>query len=195
METDSPHKGEGIEAQPPETPSESRTRPVGIFLIGFLGFCVPTLALTSLGIIHFGSRSVKQPVEFNHRKHAAELGISCDTCHSEYEKETFSGLPKADVCAGCHAEAQGSSESERALVEKLKRGETLEWKQLFTQPPHVFYSHRRHVKVAKIACATCHGGIADTTSPPGKVRNLAMEDCIECHRNSKVSVACTTCHR
>ena len=195
MDTEPFREDEGTEAQSLETRSESRPRPVGIFLIGFLGVCVPSLALTALGIIHFGSRSVKQPVEFNHRKHVAELGIACDACHSDYEKETFAGLPKADVCAACHAEAQGSSEEERALVEKLKRGETLEWKRLFAQPPHVFYSHRRHVKVAKIACATCHGGIADTTSPPGKVRNLAMEDCIECHRNSKVSVACTTCHR
>ena len=195
MDTEPFHEDEGTEAPSSEAPSESQPRPVGIFLIGFLGVCVPSLALTALGIIHFGSRSVKQPVEFNHKKHVAELGISCDTCHSSYQTQTFSGFPKAEDCAACHAEAQGSSEKERALVEKLKRGETLEWKRLFAQPPHVFYSHRRHVVAGKIACATCHEGIADTTSPPRQVRKLAMKECIGCHLNSKVSVACTTCHR
>ncbi len=195
MDTEPFREDEGIEAQPPEARSEPQSRPVGIFLIGFLGVCVPSLALTALGIIHFGSRSVRQPVEFNHRKHVTELGISCDTCHSSYQTQTFSGLPKAEDCAACHAEAQGSSDKERALVEKLKRGGTLEWKRLFAQPPHVFYSHRRHVVAGKIACATCHGGIADTTSPPRQVRKLAMQDCIGCHLKSKVSVACTTCHR
>jgi len=195
MYTEPFREDEGTETQAPEVRSGSRSRPVGIFLIGFLGVSVPALALTALGIIHFGSRSVKQPVEFNHKKHVAELGISCDTCHSSYQKETFSGLPSAEDCAACHAEAQGSGEKERALVEKLKRGETLEWKRLFAQPPHVFFSHRRHVVVAKLACPTCHGGIADTSSPPRQVRKLAMADCIACHRKSNVSVACTACHR
>lgn len=167
----------------------------GGFFIGFLGLLVPTLVLTALGTLRFGSPAIRQPVEFNHRKHVSDLAITCDACHSGYEKQTFSGLPKAEDCAACHAEAQGSGAKERVLVERLKRGEPLEWKRLFGQPAHVFYSHRRHVKVAKIECATCHGSIADTTSPPRRVRKLAMEDCIGCHRKSNVSVACTTCHR
>ena len=179
----------------PEEGREAPSRPVGMFLLGFLGLCVPSLALTALGILHFGSRSVKQPIEFNHRKHVVDLGISCDTCHSGYEKETFSGLPKAEDCTACHAEAQGTSEKERLLVDKLKRGEPLEWRRLFGQPAHVFYSHRRHVKVAKLDCAACHGTFAETTSPPRRVHKLAMSDCIGCHRKSNVSVACTTCHR
>lgn len=195
MEMEPSHEDETIKLQPPEGEGESQRRPVGIFIIGFLGVCVPALALTALGIIHFGSRSVRQPIEFNHKKHVTELGMTCDTCHTGYEKETFSGLPTAEICATCHAEAQGTSKKELLLVEKLKRGEVLEWKGLFAQPPHIFYSHRRHVAVAKIACPTCHGGIAETTSPPRKVRKLAMNDCISCHQKSKVSVACTTCHR
>ena len=195
MEMEPPLERAEIEAQASGAPAEPPRRPVGIFLMGFVGACVPVLALTALGIIHFPSRSVKQPVEFNHKKHVAELGMTCDNCHTSYEKETFSGLPTAEICASCHAEAQGTGKKERVLVEKLKRGENLEWKGLFAQPPHVFYSHRRHVVVARIACPTCHGAMADTTAPPGKVRKLAMNDCIACHQKSKVSVACTACHR
>lgn len=189
------HDDETIKLQPPEVEAGSQRRPVGIFIIGFLGICIPTLALTALGLIHFGFFGVKQPVEFNHKKHVAELEMTCDTCHAGYEKETFSGLPTAEVCATCHAEAQGKGKKELVLVEKLKKGETLEWKGLFAQPPHIFYSHRRHVVVAKIACATCHGDIANTTSPPRRVRKLAMTDCIACHQKLNVSVACTACHR
>lgn len=195
MELDSPHQGEETRAEPIESREAPRPRPVGIFLVGFIGVCVPALALTALGIIHFGFGGVRQPVEFNHRKHVADLGITCDVCHSAYEKETFSGFPKAEDCASCHAEAQGTGKQEKVLVEKLKRGENLEWKRLFAQPPHVFYSHRRHVVVAKLACSTCHGDIANSTSPPRKVHKLAMAECIACHQKSKVSVACTTCHR
>lgn len=195
MDLEPSREDDGIEAQLPESEGESPRRPVGLFIIGFLGVCIPVLALTALGFIHLGSRNVKQPVDFNHKKHVAELGMACDACHADYEKQTFSGLPTADVCATCHAEAQGTSKKELVLVEKLKQGEVLQWKGLFAQPPHVFYSHRRHVVVAKIACPTCHGGIADSTSPPARVRKLGMNDCISCHRKSNVSVACTTCHR
>lgn len=184
-----------MDMEPPRTEPEPSRRPVGIFLMGFLGLCVPSLALTALGFISFGFRSVKQPVEFNHKKHVADVGLTCDTCHSGYEKEIFSGLPKAEDCAGCHSEAQGTSEKEKALVALLKRGEPLEWKRLFAQPSHVFFSHRRHFKVAKLACATCHGTIAETAAPPGRVSKLLMGDCINCHKKSNVSVACTTCHR
>ena len=190
-----PREGEETEVQPIEGQEASRPRPVGIFLAGFIGVCIPALALTALGVIHFDYRGMKQPVEFNHRKHVAELGITCDACHSSYEKETFSGFPKTEDCASCHAEAQGTGQQEKVLVEKLKRGENLEWKRLFAQPAHVFYSHRRHVVVAKIPCATCHGDITNSTSPPRKVHKLAMTECIACHQKSKVSVACTTCHR
>jgi hypothetical protein len=141
------------------------------------------------------SPSVRQPVAFNHRKHVEEAGLACSTCHEFYEKEAFSGLPSADTCAACHAEPQGKSAAELELVRLLKSGAPLDWKPLFRQPPHVFYSHRRHVVSGKIDCVVCHGTIAKTSAPPSSVRRLRMQDCIDCHRRRGVATDCTTCHR
>lgn len=138
---------------------------------------------------------IAQPIAFNHRAHVQEREIDCSACHPFYAKQTFSGLPDAEVCSSCHAEAQGKSEEEAKLVRLLKAGVPLVWKPLFRQPPHVFYSHRRHVGVARIECKECHGSIAEAVAPPGHVTKLRMGDCIDCHRTRAVSTACTTCHR
>jgi hypothetical protein len=141
------------------------------------------------------ARRARQPISFNHQKHVKDLELPCSTCHEFFEKETFSGLPSAEVCASCHLEPQGKSEEEKKLVRLLQRGASLDWKPLFRQPAHVFYSHRRHVMAAKLDCGVCHGGIAQTREPPLRVRTLRMKDCLDCHRRRGVSMDCTACHR
>ena len=69
------------------------------------------------------------------------------------------------------------------------------WHSLFRQPPHIFYSHRRHVVTARLKCERCHGDIADSVSPPVRVVRLTMNDCIGCHESRGVATDCTTCHR
>lgn len=184
---------ESPEGRSPEEPGPAGRR--GAFGAGFLALFIPTVAATALGVVHLGWGFVRQPVDFNHRKHVEELGLACDACHAFYAKETFPGLPTAEDCGGCHGEAQGEGAKERALVERLKRGEGLEWKGLFTQPPHVFFSHRRHVAAAEIGCPVCHGAMGQSASPPTRVHKLSMKECIACHRDSQIPVGCTTCHR
>ena len=167
--------------------------------IGFAAAFMLTAAVTT-GLTVGPSRiplhpAVSQPISFNHKKHVGELEIDCTTCHVTVQTEAFSGLPDAEVCGGCHSEPQGKSEEEKRLVEMLKTGTALAWKPLFRQPAHVFYSHRRHVVAAKLQCRVCHGAIAETTAPPVRVRRLAMDDCVSCHRRERVSTTCTACHR
>jgi len=138
---------------------------------------------------------IRQPIAFNHRKHVKENGMACSDCHTSYQTETFSGLPGADTCSLCHGQMQGKSAEERKLVALLSAGGEPQWRTLFRQPPHIFYSHRRHVMKAGIACETCHGAIANTTTPPTAVRRLKMADCIDCHERRGVATDCTTCHR
>ena len=167
--------------------------------VGFAAFFVlagaGTTAITLGGGPSFIRPAVQQPIVFNHRKHVKELDLACSSCHLTVEKEAFSGLPDADVCAFCHSEPQGTSEEEKKLVQLLKTGAPLAWKPLFRQPPHIYYSHRRHVVVAKLDCVVCHGSIAATIAPPGRVKRLRMDDCLSCHRRNGVSTDCTTCHR
>lgn len=165
---------------------------------GLLGFVVcAVLSGATVFLRNGGARAtpVEQPIAFNHAKHVKELTLECSVCHVSFEKEAFSGLPGLDVCATCHAEAQGSSKEEAKLVQLVRSGAPLEWKPLFRQPPHVFYSHRRHVVAGKIPCATCHGSIAESTAPPASVERLHMQQCIDCHRSRGVSTVCTACHR
>jgi Cytochrome c7 and related cytochrome c/Class III cytochrome C family len=163
-----------------------------------LGFLIPfaiTAAVVALRPYHGPTKPVRQPIAFNHHKHVEEASLTCSTCHQFFETEAFSGLPAADVCAMCHLEPQGKSAEERELVRLLKAGAPLDWKPLFRQPSHVFSSHRRHVVVAKIDCAVCHGDIGKSTEPPSQVRRLVMQDCIDCHRRRGAAAECTTCHR
>ncbi len=163
---------------------------------GFLVFLLLGGATTmTLGNAPLFSKPVEQPIAFNHRKHVSENELACSTCHTSYEKEAFSGLPDAEACAVCHAEAQGTSGEERKLVGILQSGRPLEWKPLFRQPAHVFYSHRRHVVTAGIECKVCHGAIGESVKPPARVKLLRMDDCLACHQRTGASTACTSCHR
>jgi hypothetical protein len=174
----------------------TRFRPLRAALAGgALAFVVATVATLVVRANSAYSPSVRQPIAFNHRKHVEEVGLACSTCHEYYEKEAFSGLPTADACGACHSEPQGKTAEEAALVKLLASGAPLDWKPLFRQPPHVFYSHRRHVVSGKIECGVCHGTIAKSTVPPSSVKRLQMQDCIDCHERRGVSTACTTCHR
>jgi hypothetical protein len=182
-----------MEDRGPDRRSESQPRWTAAVL-SFVGFFVLTGAVS----VWFSTPRVAragQPIAFNHKKHVEELELACSTCHQFYEKETFSGLPGADICSSCHQEAVGKSKEEAKLVRLLQSGAPLEWTSLFRQPAHIFYSHRRHVVAARIQCATCHGSIAASTSPPQSVRRLQMQDCLDCHRRSGVATDCTTCHR
>lgn len=159
-------------------------------------FAITTAGTTafSLGRV-FPGPAAKQPIAFNHAKHTKELELGCPTCHVTVEKEAFSGLPGAEECAACHAELLGNSAEEKKLVALLKAGAPLSWQPLFRQPSHVFYSHRRHVVTAKIACRACHGSMAESTTPPGRVQKLGMGECLDCHRRTGGPTDCTGCHR
>lgn len=163
--------------------------------VGFpIFFVLSTALLTVFGSRPFQPRT-EQPVEFNHRLHVEDLGLGCTDCHAYYQEETFSGLPAADACSFCHEEAQGEDPEEAKLARLLAEGRPLEWQPLFRQPSHVFYSHRRHVAVAGLECAACHGSIAASESPPRTVETLDMDGCIACHEQQGVDDDCTSCHR
>lgn len=176
----------------------SRTLPLWAGAAFAALFLVTTAGMTALSLGDgpaFLTPPVRQPIAFNHLKHVKDLDLACNTCHVTVETEAFSGLPSTEICAGCHAEAQGTTAEEKRLVKMIQEGAPIPWAALFRQPSHVFYSHRRHVVVAKLPCTECHGGIADSTSPPLRVRKLEMKDCLACHERKRVSTDCTACHR
>ncbi|MBI2822660.1 MAG: hypothetical protein HYX74_10575 [Acidobacteria bacterium] len=153
---------------------------VGAFLIGLVGLS-PILKKTT-----------QQPIQFNHKAHA---DIECTGCHDSATTQSYAGLPGIDLCLTCHETAVTESPEEEKIRTFAKEGKAIPWQRLFQQPTHVFYSHRRHVEMAKLECTQCHGDIGERTTPPGRVRNLAMDDCIACHEERKVEAGCVDCHR
>jgi hypothetical protein len=186
-------------AHPLEPGADERTwlhRKIGATaVLSFFGFMLLTGAAAGWHRGRPTPRRIEQPIAFDHRKHVQDLELACSTCHVYYETQTFSGLPAAEICATCHAEAQGKSAEEAKLVKLLASGGTLAWRPLFVQPAHVFFSHRRHVVAGKLECKGCHGTIASSETPPGHVQKLVMQDCLDCHRRAGAATSCTTCHR
>lgn len=147
-----------------------------------------------LGLQHVRS-AAKQPIAFNHAKHV-ENGLACTDCHAGVETQPKATLPTIDTCLGCHQAELTSSTEEAKIRSAAAAGLELTWIQLTQVAPHVFFSHRRHVAVAHLTCAGCHGPIEKSTTPPARPwRVMNMDACIGCHQQHRVTADCNDCHR
>ncbi len=139
---------------------------------------------------------VSQPIQFNHQKHVKDAGVECSVCHEYYATSEHSGLPSLELCRNCHAEALTKSPEEQKLLALMATNPQPAFQKLFRMPDHVRYSHQRHVTAGGLACETCHGGIANTTSPPAApLVRITMDTCTGCHNERGVKTDCTHCHR
>jgi hypothetical protein len=139
---------------------------------------------------------VSQPIAFNHFKHVEDLGLECDTCHEFYTSGRHAGLPTLTTCLGCHEEPQTEEPEEQKIRDLAADGHDDVFRKRFKLADDAFYSHRRHAALGEIACATCHGSIAETTSSPAQqLVRISMDFCVDCHERSEIRSDCTTCHR
>src|SRR6185437_8314825 len=46
--------------------------------------------------------SPEQPIRFNHKLHAGQLGIQCEYCHTGVEKAKNASIPSLSTCMNCH---------------------------------------------------------------------------------------------
>ena len=140
--------------------------------------------------------TVPQPVAFNHLKHTSDLELACDFCHKYVRSGAHAGLPDAGTCSMCHRAPQGDSDEAARVTELLEAGDPLRFNKLFRLPDHVFYTHRRHVGIAELECANCHGAIAETERPPERALvRVSMDSCMDCHRERGETLDCNACHR
>jgi hypothetical protein len=76
------------------------------------------------------------------------------------------------------------------------RGEPVPWRRIYDLPDHVYFSHRRHVTVARIECAECHGDVPNLTRPASyPLVDHTMDWCTGCHVARGASTDCIHCHR
>jgi hypothetical protein len=159
----------------------------------FIGLAV--VALGIILIVRHAWGGVKQPLAFNHKIHAKN-DLKCLDCHQYYEKQASSGEPRLAMCAGCHEEPVGKTETEKIVVAHVKSGREIEWQRLYRIPEDVYFSHRRHAVLAKIECEFCHGDIGHSDKPPSRpLKKMTMKKCLSCHEEKKASTDCIACHR
>jgi hypothetical protein len=161
-------------------------------------FFVATAALVFC-VISFTESTVTPPrhtFAFNHQAHVA-AGLGCTDCHSGAKSAASAGVPDQSVCWSCHETAQGKSPAEAQFREMVAKKVPVTFRpatELSTAG--VFFSHRRHVKVAKIDCETCHGAMKVHARPPAaSTVPLDMNYCLNCHAKQGASQDCLACHR
>ncbi len=182
----------------------------GVFLV--------VLAIAALGAwLLRGESAVRQPIQFPHKAHLElkDPKLDCTSCHDRAEKGPVAGRPSTKKCLSCHT-GEGKTPEEKKLQAFGEKGGEIPWERVWRLPPHVFFSHRTHVLVAKVKCQHCHGPMETLTRPPARaLRTLTMGDCIGCHERwewpgetggagtapvaeaaaKRVSTDCTACHR
>lgn len=160
-----------------------------------LGIGLLVIAVAGLWVLRRPPR-IQQPVAFDHRIHTERMKLACTMCHPYVQVGMHAGLPGAQTCMMCHQVRQGTSPEAARVTALLTSGVPLRFNKLFHLPPYAYFSHRRHVGIAKLPCADCHGSIALTAAPPSRpLVTIRMQACLDCHRATGQSVDCVACHR
>ena len=173
---------------------------IGFATIVWVG-AVIVLAVASHLLIHRFDHPPVQPVEFSHTLHVNSLNLECTYCHQYAEKSIHATIPKAQLCLDCHEGADiDRPEAKRMLAVYAKEGD-LKWDRVFQVKDHVYFTHRVHTTVAKLACQECHGSIENETvairAAGGSSDRGFMEMgwCLTCHTKRGAPRDCVTCHK
>ena len=160
-----------------------------------LGWAAVALSLAGVSLWAYDTWEVTQPVAFNHKRHV-DWGISCDGCHAGAKDAAKATIPGVSVCALCHQPGQSEPKTPQTLADYIQEGREIPWRKVYQAPPHVRFSHKRHVELGRLECRSCHGDVASMERPVGRQAvPLHMERCMDCHRREKVTTDCMACHR
>ncbi len=127
------------------------------------------------------SRSVEQPIPFDHRHHVRDDGIDCRYCHWTAERSPSAGLPASSLCMNCHAQVLVDSPLLEPVRTSVAERRPIPWMRVHRLPDFVYFDHSAHVDHG-VGCETCHGRV-DLMPQVRQVKPLSMGWCLECHRN------------
>ncbi len=142
----------------------------------------------------FGRRRTPvQPIAYTHKVHLAK-GMQCINCHTGVDTGPDAELPSVKLCMACHQFIAADRPEIRKLAAYFERGEDIPWQRVYnySQSAHVKFNHAPHIR-AGVDCKSCHGDMTQQTVAVRAV-DLNMGYCLDCHKQRKASVDCTTCH-
>jgi hypothetical protein len=143
---------------------------------------------------HFQERiGIAQPVSFSHRVHVNDKKISCYLCHPEAMSTARAGIPPLETCMLCHARIAVTYPEIAKLRSYYFDNRPIAWNKVYYLPDFVYFNHSLHIH-RQIDCSQCHGNVAlmDRVVPQ---QEFQMGFCVECHRRTKATTDCFTCHR
>lgn len=135
---------------------------------------------------------VKQPIAYSHKTHVA-MGLKCIGCHAMPGDGFQASYPKETVCMGCHTGIKKESPEIQKLAAFAAKKEPVPWARVYQVPDMVWFNHALHVKDAQIACAGCHGDVAQRPVL-FKEKATSMKVCMQCHAERMAPNGCDTCH-
>ena len=144
--------------------------------VGFLLLIARTPFVTNQGA------EVQQPVQFDHRHHAAEQGIDCLFCHGGAERGPVAGVPTVSVCIGCHGQVWNQSPRLEPVRAAFFAERPLPWVKVHDLPDFVYFDHSIHLAKG-VGCVTCHGRV-DQMAAVFQAAPLTMSWCLDCHRDA-----------
>jgi hypothetical protein len=152
-------------------------------LIGLIAFVALT-ATAAVIIDHSGYNSgafeeKEQPIEFPHRHHTSDDGISCRYCQSSAEVSPRAGIPPTQTCMNCHTQIFADSPYLEPVRASWRENRPIQWVKVHDLPDFVYFDHSAHVNKG-VGCSTCHGDVSKMALVY-QVASLQMEWCLECH--------------
>jgi len=163
------------------------------FLVALAAAPVFGLAFVSM-TMGASTRRPSQPIAFFHRVHAGERNIPCAYCHRTAETASFAGMPPTRLCMSCHRAVIPEAPEIWKLRSYWELGEPIPWERVSILPGHVYFSHRAHAGAAKVGCSRCHGKV-EAMDEVEQTVPLTMGWCVQCHRETRASTECISCHR
>lgn len=140
--------------------------------------------------------AIVQPIPFNHNLHVEGQELECTLCHAHVKTHERATLPGNDICEECHSDEITGSEREKLLRGYFSEKREIPWQRIYRVPDHVYFSHRRHVVSGNIPCESCHGNMKELKEPPKyPLISPSMDNCMDCHKEQKITNDCLACHR
>lgn len=135
---------------------------------------------------------VGQPIPFSHKQHAQAAHLSCVDCHKLAPSGEVISIPTGKTCMTCHELTASNSPAIRDLKSYVDENQPVPWVRVYEIPSFVEFNHKAHLDKG-VTCETCHGPVA-TRDHLWRETDLSMGGCLNCHRASRASTNCGTCH-